>query len=71
MVVQMIAIGEDAGSLGSMLAKVAEYYEEELDGLIATLTTLIEPIVIVILGVIVGGLIVAMYLPIFKIGLTI
>jgi type IV pilus assembly protein PilC len=71
MVIQMIAIGEESGSLGSMLAKVADYYEEELDNTISALTTLIEPLVMVILAVIVGSLVVAMYLPIFKLGMAI
>ena len=66
MVIQMVAIGEEAGSLSDMLAKVADFYEEELDDTIATMTTLIEPAVMVILAVLVGSLIVAMYLPIFK-----
>ncbi len=68
MVVQMVAIGEEAGSLAEMLAKVADFYEEELDSTISTLTTLIEPAVMVILAVLVGSLVVAMYLPIFKLG---
>jgi type IV pilus assembly protein PilC len=68
MVVQMVAIGEEAGSLGDMLAKVADFYEEELDATISALTTLIEPIVMVILAGIVGSMVVAMYLPIFKLG---
>ena len=71
MVIQMVAIGEDSGSLGSMLAKVADFYEEELDALISTLTTLIEPILMMFLAVIVGSLVIAMYLPIFKLGLAI
>jgi type IV pilus assembly protein PilC len=66
MVIQMVAIGEEAGSLSDMLAKVADFYEEELDATIATMTTLIEPLVMVILAVLVGSLVVAMYLPIFK-----
>ena len=71
MVIQMVAIGEEAGSLGSMLAKVADYYEEELDATISALTTLIEPLVMCILAVIVGSLVIAMYLPIFKLGMAI
>jgi type IV pilus assembly protein PilC len=71
MVVQMVAIGEDSGALGSMLDKVAHYYEEELDNTISSLMTLIEPTVMVILGVLVGGLVVAMYLPIFKLAMAI
>lgn len=71
MVVQMVAIGEEAGSLSDMLAKVADFYEEELDNTISALTTLIEPLVMCVLAVIVGSLIVAMYLPIFKLGAVI
>lgn len=71
MVVQMVAIGEEAGSLGDMLAKVADFYEEELDATISTLTTLIEPIVMCILAVLVGSLIIAMYLPIFKLAMAV
>ncbi len=71
MVIQMVAIGEEAGSLGDMLQKVAEYYEEELDGMIAALMTLIEPLIIVVLGTLIGGLIVAMYLPIFQLAMTV
>ena len=71
MVIQMVAIGEDSGSLGDMLAKVADFYEEELDATISALTTLIEPLLMVFLAVIVGSLIVAMYLPIFKLALTV
>ena len=68
MVVQMVAIGEEAGSLSDMLAKAADFFEEDLDNMIDSLTTLMEPIIIVFLGVVVGGLVVAMYLPIFKMG---
>ena len=68
MVIQMVAIGEEAGSLSEMLAKAADFFEEDLDNIIDSLTTLMEPIIIVFLGVIVGGLVVAMYLPIFKMG---
>ncbi len=68
MVIQMVAIGEESGSLSDMLAKVADFFEEDLDNMIDSLTTLMEPIIIVFLGVIVGGLVVAMYLPIFKMG---
>lgn len=71
MVVQMVTIGEDAGSLGSMLNKVADFYEEELDDTISSLMTLIEPAVMVVLGILVGGLVVAMYLPIFKLAMAI
>ncbi|HET8702196.1 MAG TPA: type II secretion system F family protein, partial [Nitrococcus sp.] len=68
MVVQMIAIGEEAGSLDAMLAKVADFYEEEVDNAIDSLSSLLEPLIMVILGVLVGGLVIAMYLPIFKLG---
>ncbi len=68
MVVQMVAIGEETGSLDSMLQKVAGIYEEEVDLAVDGLATLLEPIIMVILGVIVGGLVIAMYLPIFKLG---
>ncbi|MFM8333488.1 MAG: type II secretion system F family protein, partial [Candidatus Methylumidiphilus sp.] len=68
MVVQMVSIGEESGSLDSMLAKVADFYEEEVDNAVDSLSSLLEPIIMAILGVIVGGLIIAMYLPIFKLG---
>ena len=68
MVVQMVAIGEESGSLDGMLAKVADFYEEEVDNAVDNLSSLLEPIIMAILGVLVGGLIVAMYLPIFKLG---
>jgi len=68
MAVQMVAIGEESGSLDHMCAKVAEFYEEEVDSLVDNLTALLEPMIMVILGVLVGGLVVAMYLPIFKLG---
>ncbi|MDP2902469.1 MAG: type II secretion system F family protein [Methylovulum sp.] len=68
MVQQMVAIGEEAGSMDAMLGKVADFYEEEVDNLVDNLSSLMEPIIMVILGILVGGLIVAMYLPIFKMG---
>lgn len=68
MVVQMVAIGEEAGSLDHMLAKVADFYEEEVDNAVDALSSLLEPIIMAVLGVLVGGLVVAMYLPIFKMG---
>jgi len=68
MVVQMAAIGEESGSLDTMLAKVADFYEEEVDNQIDSLSSLLEPFIMVILGVLVGGLVVAMYLPIFQMG---
>ena len=66
MVVQMISVGEQTGALDSMLAKIADFYDAEVDQAVSNLTTLLEPIMIVSLGVVVGGLIIAMYLPIFK-----
>jgi type IV pilus assembly protein PilC len=71
MVQQMIAIGEESGSMDAMLAKVADFYDEEVDNLVDNLSSLMEPIIMVILGILVGGLIVAMYLPIFKMGAAI
>jgi type IV pilus assembly protein PilC len=68
MVQQMVAIGEESGSIDAMLAKVADFYEEEVDNLIDNLSSLMEPAIMVILGTLVGGLVVAMYLPIFKMG---
>lgn len=68
MVQQMVSIGEEAGSLDAMLAKVADFYEEEVDNLVDNLSSLMEPMIMVVLGILVGGLIVAMYLPIFKLG---
>lgn len=68
MVVQMIGIGEESGALEEMLSKLATIYEEEVDTQVDGLTTLLEPLIMVILGIIVGGLVVAMYLPIFKMG---
>lgn len=68
MAIQMTAIGEESGSLDEMLDKVAGYYEEEVDNAVDNLTTLMEPMIMAVLGVLVGGLIVAMYLPIFQLG---
>ncbi len=68
MVVQMVAIGEESGSLDAMLGKVAEFYEEEVDNAVDSLSSLLEPLIMVVLGILVGGLIIAMYLPIFKLG---
>ncbi len=68
MVVQMVAIGEETGSLDAMLVKVAAIYEEEVDLAVDGLATLLEPFIMVILGTLVGGLVIAMYLPIFKVG---
>lgn len=68
MVIQMVAIGEESGSIDSMLAKVADFFEEEVDNAVDSLSSLLEPMIMAILGVIVGGLVIAMYLPIFKLG---
>ena len=68
MVVQMIAIGEESGSLDEMLSKVADFYEAEVDDLVDGLSSLLEPLIMAVLGVMVGGLVIAMYLPIFKLG---
>lgn len=68
MVVQMVAIGEESGTIDTMLTKVADFFEEEVDNLVDNLSSLMEPIIMAVLGVLVGGLIVAMYLPIFKMG---
>ena len=68
MVNQMIAVGEESGSLDSMSAKVADFYEEEVDNAVDSMSSLLEPLIMAILGVLVGGLVIAMYLPIFKLG---
>ncbi|QXG37037.1 type II secretion system F family protein [Pseudomonas viridiflava] len=66
--IQMTAIGEESGALDSMLDKVATYYEDEVDNMVDSLTSLMEPMIMAILGIVVGGLVIAMYLPIFKLG---
>ncbi|HJU26679.1 MAG TPA: type II secretion system F family protein [Rhodanobacteraceae bacterium] len=66
MVTQMVAIGEESGALDSMLFKVAEFYEEEVNNAVDTLSTLLEPLIMVVIGVLVGGMVVGLYLPIFK-----
>jgi type IV pilus assembly protein PilC len=66
MVVQMIAVGEQTGALDAMLGKIADFYDEEVDTAVANLTSLLEPLLMVFLGVVVGGVVIAMYLPIFK-----
>ena len=71
MVVQMTAIGEEAGALDAMLFKVAEFYEEEVDNSVDAISSLIEPFVMVIIGTLVGSIVIAMYLPIFKIAATV
>ena len=68
MVIQMVAIGEESGALDQMLGKVADWYEQEVDDAVDSLTSLLEPIIMAVLGVLIGGLVVAMYLPIFKMG---
>ena len=68
MVVQMVAIGEESGSIDHMLAKVADFYEEEVDNAVDAMSSLLEPLIMAVLGVLIGGLVVAMYLPIFKLG---
>ncbi|MFQ5681774.1 MAG: type II secretion system F family protein [Candidatus Binatia bacterium] len=68
MVCQMVAIGENTGALDAMLKKVADFYEEEVDNSVANLTALMEPMIMVVLGVILGGLVISMYLPIFQLG---
>jgi type IV pilus assembly protein PilC len=66
MVVQMIAVGEQTGALDQMLTKIADFYEEEVDVAVASMTSLIEPAMMVFLGTVIGGLVVAMYMPIFE-----
>ena len=68
MVVQMLAIGEETGAVDTMLSKVADFYEEEVDTAVDGLSSLLEPIIMAILGVLIGGMVIAMYLPIFKMG---
>ncbi|MEX2482107.1 MAG: type II secretion system F family protein [Gammaproteobacteria bacterium] len=68
MVIQMVAIGEESGALDQMLGKVADWYEQEVDDAVDSLTSLLEPIIMAVLGVLIGGLVIAMYLPIFKMG---
>ncbi len=68
MVLQMTAIGEESGSIDHMLGKAADFYEQEVDDMVAGLSSLMEPIIIVILGTVIGGIVVSMYLPIFKLG---
>ena len=68
MVIQMVAIGEESGSLDAMLDKSATYYEEMVDNAVDGLTSMIEPIIMAFLGIVVGGMMIAMYLPIFQMG---
>ena len=71
MVIQMVAIGEESGSLDAMLGKVADFFEAEVDDAVDALSSLMEPMIMVVLGTLIGGLVVAMYLPIFKMGAAI
>jgi len=68
MVIQMVQIGEESGQLDSMLSKVADYYDREVDDIVERLSALLEPIIMVVLGTLIGGLVISMYLPIFKMG---
>ncbi len=68
MVVQMVAIGEESGALDAMLSKVADFFEQEVDDSVEALSSLMEPIIMVVLGTLIGGMVIAMYLPIFKLG---
>ncbi len=68
MVVQMVSIGEESGALDAMLFKIAEFYEQEVNNAVDALASLLEPFIMIIIGVIVGGIVVGMYLPIFKLG---
>jgi type IV pilus assembly protein PilC len=68
MVCQMINVGETTGALDTMLNKIADFYDDEVDNAVANLTSLMEPLVILFLGVVIGGLVIAMYMPIFKLG---
>ena len=68
MVTQMVAIGEESGALDSMLSKVADFFEAEVDDAVAALSSMMEPLIMVVLGVLIGGMVIAMYLPIFKLG---
>ena len=70
MVVQMTAIGEESGALDTMLYKIAEFYEEEVNNAVDTLSTLLEPLIMVIIGILVGGMVIGLYLPIFKLAGT-
>ena len=71
MVTQMIAIGEESGAVDEMLSKIATIYEGEVDDMVDGLTSLLEPMIMAVLGVVIGGLIVAMYLPIFQMGMVV
>jgi type IV pilus assembly protein PilC len=68
MVIQMVQIGEESGAIDKMLAKVADYYEEEVDAIVEKISAMMEPMIMAFLGVVIGGLVLAMYLPIFNMG---
>jgi type IV pilus assembly protein PilC len=68
MVIQMVSIGEETGALDAMLSKIADFYEAEVDDAVEALSSLMEPMIMVVLGTLIGGMVIAMYLPIFKIG---
>ena len=68
MVIQMVSIGEETGALDAMLGKVADFYEAEVDDAVEALSSLMEPMIMVVLGTLIGGMVIAMYLPIFKMG---
>jgi type IV pilus assembly protein PilC len=68
MVIQMVSIGEETGALDAMLSKVADFYEAEVDDAVEALSSLMEPMIMVVLGTLIGGMVIAMYLPIFKLG---
>ena len=67
MVVQMVAVGEETGALDTMLSKIADFYEDEVEAAVKALTSLLEPIMIIVVGAIVGFIVIAMYLPLFKV----
>ena len=68
MVIQMVSIGEETGALDCMLSKVADFFEAEVDDAVEALSSLMEPMIMVVLGTLIGGMVIAMYLPIFKMG---
>jgi len=67
-VIQMVSIGEETGALDAMLSKIADFYEAEVDDAVEALSSLMEPMIMVVLGTLIGGMVIAMYLPIFKMG---
>ncbi len=67
MVVQMLSVGEDTGALDEMLSKISEFYDQEVEATTEALTSLIEPLMIAVMGVVIGGMIIALYMPIFKV----